>query len=139
MNGVIEILAYTLGLSVVMAIIYRFLTNPEEMRKIKADMKDLNDRIKKAQKSNNTKEVSELTNELLKGSSRQFQSSMKPMMVSTIIFFVFLYVFLAQFEELMVMLPFSLPFLGSQLSAFYWYIVIILPASFLFRKLFGVE
>ncbi len=139
MNGVIEVLIYTLGMSVVMAVIYRLLTNPEDMRKLKAEMKELNDRIKKAQKSNNTEEVSRLTSELLKGSSKQFHYSMKPMMVSTIIFFVFLYVVLAQFEELVVMLPFSLPFLGSQISAFYWYIIIILPSSFLFRKLLGVE
>jgi uncharacterized membrane protein (DUF106 family) len=90
MNGIIEVMLYTIGLSFVMAVIYRKLTNPEEMRKLKADMKDLNDRIKKAQKSNNTKEVSDLTSELLKGSSKQFQSSMKPMMVSSILFLLFI-------------------------------------------------
>ena len=139
MNGVIEVLVYTLGLSFFIAVIYRLLTKPEEMRRIKENMKQVNEKVKKAQKSGSTEEVNKLTSEMLKGSQEQFRQSMKPMMASMIIFFVFLGWVGAQFAELVVRLPFYIPFVGMECGWFMWYIIITLPATFLFRRLLGVE
>ena len=50
-NGMIEIMMFTIGMSLVLAIIYRLLTKPEEMRRIKSNMKEIQAKVKSAQKS----------------------------------------------------------------------------------------
>ncbi|RLI98566.1 MAG: hypothetical protein DRO99_00425 [Candidatus Aenigmatarchaeota archaeon] len=139
MSGVIEVLGFTLGLSLALAILYRLLTDPQEMRRIKAEMKRLQDKSKKAQKAGNMEEVNAITGELLKQSQKQFSQNMKPMMASMLIFFVFLGWVGAQYSELVVNMPFYIPFIGSQTTWFVWYIIITLPSTFFFRKLLGVE
>jgi uncharacterized membrane protein (DUF106 family) len=139
MAAVIEILLWTLGLSFLLAVIYRLLTKPEEMRRIKANMKEIQNRVKKAQKSGDMDQVNALTSEMLKGSQQQFTQNMKPMLVSMLIFFVFIGWIGAQYGEVVVALPFTMPFLGSSVGWFWWYIIITLPATFFFRKMLGVE
>ncbi len=41
--------------------------------------------------------------------------------------------------DTIVMLPFSMPFLGSQLTWIMWYILVSLPGTWMFRKALGVE
>jgi uncharacterized membrane protein (DUF106 family) len=148
MSGVVEVLLWTLGLSLLLAIIYRVLTKPDEARRLKQNMKEVQARLKKAQKSGDMDSVNALTSEMLKGSQKQFSMNMKPMIVSMIMFLVFLNVIGAQYEELAVLLP--IPFLATSwefpflvitksYSWFWWYIIITLPSTFFFRKLLGVE
>jgi uncharacterized membrane protein (DUF106 family) len=135
----IEIMLWTIGLSFVLAVIYRLLTKPEEMRRIKANMKEIQAKVKHAQKSGDTGQVSALTSEMLKGSQQQFTQNMKPMMVSMLIFFVFIGFLRAQYQGILITLPFAVPFIGSVIGWFKWYIVITLPFTLFFRKLLGVE
>jgi len=139
MSGVAEVLLWTIGLSFLLAVIYRVLTNPEEMRRIKENMKEIQAKVKKAQKDGNMDEVNALTSQVLRGSQQQFMQNMKPMMVSTFIFFIFLGWVGAQYAELVVYLPFAVPFIGSKTGWFVWYIIITLPFTFFFRKMLGVE
>ena len=57
MTGMIEILVYSLGISLLIAILYKVLINPTEARKAKSDMEYHKERIKKARKSGNTEEI----------------------------------------------------------------------------------
>ncbi len=43
------------------------------------------------------------------------------------------------FEMLVAQLPFELPFLGSYLTWFWWYLFLSIPSTIVFRKLLGVE
>ncbi len=43
------------------------------------------------------------------------------------------------FEMFIAQMPVELPFIGSYLSWFWWYIFISLPATFILRKVLGVE
>jgi len=137
--GMIEIMLWTIGLSFVLAIVYRLLTKPEEIRRIKANMKEIQAKVKHAQKSGDTQQVSALTSEMLKGSQQQFTQNMKPMMVSMLIFFVFIGFLRAQYQGTLIALPFAVPFIGATIGWFKWYILITLPFTLLFRKLMGVE
>jgi len=138
-SGMIEIMLFTIGMSFVLAIIYRVLTNPEEMRRIKENMKEVQAKVKKAQKSGDTDQVNALTSEMLKGSQKQFTQNMKPMMASMLIFFVFIGFLRAQYQGVLIALPFFVPFIGSMIGWFKWYILITIPFTFFFRKLLGVE
>lgn len=137
--GYQEVLIISLVLSLIMVLLTKVLTNQEEIKKAKREMKFYQDKIKKAQKSGDKDTVSKLSNDMLKASSKQMKQSMKPMFVSLIIFVIALGWLAGSYGELLVGMPITLPFLGNQLNWFWWYLIIVLPTSFIFRKMLGVE
>jgi uncharacterized membrane protein (DUF106 family) len=208
--GYQEVLIWSLILSLIMVILQKYLTNQNEIRNLKNDMKRYQDRINKATKSGDRKEANKLTSEMMKLSGKQFHQNMKPMMVSMIIFLGALWMFggfyggftaevqdssgvfvpadvqftvsnpddgyllsidldvegtfgegdridysgsiyevhfmegpeglqSVRFDELMVRLPFGMPFFGTHLTWFWWYFVIVIPTNFGFRKIMDVQ
>ncbi len=137
--GYIEVLVVSVALSLLSVLISKFATNQTAIKGMKGDMKALNAKIKKAQKEGNQKEVSRLSSELMKISGKQFQMNMKPMFISLFIFISVFWFFGMFYEELTVASPVNLPFLGNSLGWFHWYLMIVLPGSFMFRKLLSVE
>jgi uncharacterized membrane protein (DUF106 family) len=134
-----ELFLYSLGLSLLLALLYRFLTNPKELKRIKQELSYYREKVNSAQKVGNDAEVKRLSSEMMKASSAQFKASMKPMFASMIIFFFALGWFSTTFAELAVTLPFAIPFLGPTLNWFWWYLIITVPATMVFRKALGVE
>jgi len=80
-----DIFIWAMFLSLLITAVYRFLTNPEEMRKIKEEMKFYREKANEAQKRKDTKKAQEYLNEMMKASQKQFRKNMKPMMVSMIV------------------------------------------------------
>jgi uncharacterized membrane protein (DUF106 family) len=76
----------SLGLSFSISVLYRFLTNPAEVRKAKEDMKFFREKVKEAQKSGDKQKIAEYSSEMLKASQGQFRMSMKPMVASMLVF-----------------------------------------------------
>ncbi len=136
--GYAEMIIWASLLSLLTVILTKLLTDQELMRRIKADMKEFNDKIKSAQKAGKTDEANKLTNQMLKMSSKQMQQSMKPMVFTFGIFILAIWFFNAYYSELIVAVPINLPFLGNSLNWFWWYFIIIFGTNFLFRKLFDV-
>jgi uncharacterized membrane protein (DUF106 family) len=140
MQQFIELMFWSLVLAFITAVIYKVFINQSEMRRIKAETKDLKEKANKAQKAGDLKESSRLMSEMLKTNNALFRMNMKPMFVSFIAFLVPLYwLFPMMFEKLSVVLPFYIPFLGTELNWLFWYIIVILAGNFIFRKLLGVE
>ena len=229
MTPFVSLTLVSLGLSLMISIIYRVLTKPEEVRKVKTDMKFYKDKMSKAQKEGDKEAAAKYAGEMMKASQAQMKHSMKPMMATMLIFLLLLgwlhtnfggvvadigtnpdatfsygaaehkilyeapgddgepamragvdfnddgqfdqdeifeqdEIFPYQgaywrprpvmegfffamtekpdavhFEMLVAQMPFSLPFLGSYLSWFWWYLFISIPATIVFRKLLGVE
>ncbi len=215
----------SVGLSLTITIIYRVLTKPEEVRKMKDDMKFYKDKMNQAKKEGDNAKMNEYASEMLKASQTQFRMSMKPMIVTMMLFFMLLgwlngnfggvtasfagdtegrFVYQEEnhtmtydnrtdgftvgvdfnddgafsdgetfengeifehkgalwrpmntmegflifqkenpesvhFDMFIAEMPFELPFIGSYLTWFWWYIFISLPATFILRKLMGVE
>lgn len=102
MTAIIEVFMYTMILSFILALLYRFLTNPDEMKRIKENTKEIKEKLNRAQKSKDTAQVSALTSEMLKNSQQQFTKSMKPMFASMILFMVFLGWIGAQYGNVIV-------------------------------------
>ena len=130
----IMILIYTLILSLVVSVIYKFLTNQDEMKKVKEEMKYFKDKADEAKKSGDMAKMNQYTNDMLKVSSQQFKHTMKPMFASMFVFIIVLGWFGVAFGEVLI----NTPFAGFQLSWFYWYIIIAIPATMIFRKIMGV-
>jgi uncharacterized membrane protein (DUF106 family) len=137
--GYIEVLMIATGLSLASVLISKYLGNQKGVKNLKAEMKSLNASIKKAQKAGDTKEMNRLSGNLMKLSSKQFQLNMKPMMFSMMLFFGMFAFFGTYYAELVIPAPFSIPFIGNSMGWFHWYLMIVLPGSFLFRKLLSVE
>jgi len=221
----LSITLISVGLSLLIAIIYRLLTNPGAIRKSKEDMKFFKEKMAQANKAGDKAKSGEYAGEMLKASQAQFRMNMRPMIASMAVFVlilgwlntsfggvvvdftkpgasfayggggpfnvsynktdagivvgvdldgdgtfsagetyrqgeVFGYMgaywrvtpvtegfFLApsekpdavHFEMLVAALPFSIPFLGSYLSWFWWYVFLSAPATIVFRKALGAE
>lgn len=137
--GYIEILLVSVGISLLSVLISKFATDQKAIKNLKKEMKEINARVKKAQKSGDTKEMNRLSGDMMKLSSRQLHMNMKPMMISLIFFMGVLWFLGAYYTDIVIPSPVNIPFVGNQLGWFYWYIIIVFPGSFLFRKLLGVE
>lgn len=133
-----EIFLWSIGLSLLMTIISKFLANQQEMRKAKKDMAFYREKATKAQKSGDLKKANEYTSEMLKASQRQFRQNLKPMMLSFLIFIVVLGWLNTTYSSVKIISPVPIPLLGSELNWFWLYIIIVLPLSMVFRKLLNV-
>lgn len=134
-----EVLIWSVLLSFILAILYRVLTNPGEIRTLKNNMKELREKANKALKAGEKEKSNQLTNEMLKMSGKQMKYTMKPMMLSFILFFVFLGWIGPTYADMVVTMPVAIPFLGSEFNWFWWYLIITVPMTLVFRKLLGVE
>ena len=136
--GITEMIIWASLLSIIMVLLTKKLTDQEMLKNIKADMKEMNAKIKKAQKAGKTDEANKFTSQMLKMSSKQMQQTMKPMIASMGIFFVALWFFGTYYGELAVAVPVNLPFLGNSLNWFWWYFLRVFVTNFMFRKLLDV-
>jgi uncharacterized membrane protein (DUF106 family) len=133
-----EIFLLSLGLSLLMTLASKFLANQQEMKKAKKDMEFFRDKASKAQKSGDLKKSNEYMSDMMKASSRQFRLNMKPMMFSFLIVILAASWFGVTYGTAKILSPVNIPFLGSQLNWFWWYVIIVLPFSTIFRKLLDV-
>jgi len=86
----LEVTLISIGLSFLLAVIYRLLTKPGEMKKVKEDMKFFKEKMNQANKAGDKAKANEYASEMLKASQGQFRHSMKPMMVSMLVFLLLL-------------------------------------------------
>jgi uncharacterized membrane protein (DUF106 family) len=133
-----EIFVWSLGLSLLMTLASRFLANQQEVRKSKKDMEFYRSKATQAQKSGDIKKMNEYTSEMMKASSKQFRLNMKPMMFSFLIVILAASWFAVTYADAKILSPVNIPFLGNELNWFWWYIIIVLPFSTIFRKLMDV-
>lgn len=90
MTPFLTITLLSLGLSFLISVIYRVLTKPSEVRKVKEDMKFFKAKMSEAKKAGDNAKSNEYASEMLKASQSQFRMSMKPMMASMLIFVMLL-------------------------------------------------
>lgn len=137
--GFLEVFGISVGMSAISVLITKFAGDQTAVKNLKAEMKTINERIKKAQKAGNTKEMNKHSGDLMKLSGKQFQLNMKPMMISLVFFMALFWVFGTYYVDMVVASPLNIPFIGSEFGWFYWYLIIVIPTSFMFRKLLSVE
>ena len=74
----IEEILLSTAVTLVITLIYKFLANQEEMRMVKATLKEKQSRMKELQKTN-PKEANAVMSEVMSLSSKQMKMNMKPM------------------------------------------------------------
>ncbi len=116
--------------------IYKFLIDQNKAKENKIQVNELQKKLKEVK--DNKEETNRISTEMMKLTSQQMRSTMKPMFVVMIVAFLFLPWMSSTFSEEIVSLPFSLPFFGNDFGWLAWYIVISVPLSMVFRKALGV-
>ncbi len=85
MPAIIDILVFSLSLSLVLTLLTKVLTNQKEVKEIKKKMTGFRQQIKEAQKEGKPDQVKHLSDEMFKTSKSQFKYSTKSMVVSMIV------------------------------------------------------
>lgn len=139
MMEIIEVMLWSVGLSAVMIVITKILTNQKEIKKIKHEMNFFKEKMDHAKKSGDTTKTEQYMGDMLKASNKQLKHSLKPLFVSMFIFIIALQLLGATYVELVVALPVWIPFLGTEVNWFWWYFLTVIPASMFLRKFFDIQ
>ena len=143
LSPIAEMTLWSLLLSLLSVLLYRFLgAKPERLREIKGKQKEMKGRMDAAKKAGKTEEMNKLMKESLELQNQQMKGNFKPMLASLVVFLLPLWVFFPQYYPyplFKVLLPFSVPLLGPDVSWLGWYILIAVPGNFLFRRLLGMD
>jgi uncharacterized membrane protein (DUF106 family) len=133
-----EVFLFSLALSLATTLMSKFLANQGEIKRSKKNMQMYKEKASKAQKAGDLKKANEYMSEMMKASQKQLRLNMRPMMLSFGIFIFAATWFGTTYVDLKVLSPLSIPFIGAELNWAYWYILIVLPASTIFRKAFDI-
>ena len=139
MDPILELLLWSMGLSIATVLISRFLTNQKELKKIKNEMKFFKDKMDQAKKSGDLAKAEQFMNDMLKASNKQLKHTMKPLFVSMFVFLTAFQFLGAHFADLVIALPVALPLLGMEINWFWWYFLIVVPTSMFLRKFLDVS
>jgi len=134
----IEELLLSAIITFIITLIYRFLANQEEIRQLKASIKEKQEKVKELQKSN-PEEATKVLNEVMTLSSKQFRMNTKPMLLTLLVVGLALPYFGKIFPGAVVKLPFTLPYFGNDFGWLMWYIIVSVPLGQVIRKLIGAE
>ena len=139
MDPMIELMLWSMGLSGITVLISRFLADQKEIRKIRSEMSFFKEKMDQAKKSGDVAKAEQFMNDMLKASNKQLKHTMKPLMVSMVVFIVAFQFLGTQYADLTVMLPVALPFLGAEVNWFWWYFITIVPTSMFLRRFLDVQ
>lgn len=139
MSAFVELTVITIGISLIIMLMYRFLTKPEEIRKIKNEIKHYKELMNKAHKNGDVKGAQKYMSEMMKLNNEHLRHNMKPMLLSMIFVVVVLGYVSKAYSDVVVTLPFALPFFGREMGWFWWYIIVSITSTLVFRRMLGVE
>lgn len=138
--AVIAIFLVSVLLTLLIIGLNRVFINKNVIKEIKTRMEETRDNLTKAQKENNKENTQKFLNELMKTNSTYMKHTFKTLIISLVIISIFLPWLANTYEGLTVAsLPFSFPFIGTELNWLYWYALVSLTIGWVARKMFGAE
>lgn len=138
-QGYQEVMVISIFLALFSVLLSKFLANQEVLKKAKEEIELYRKKSTEAQKEGDMKKANKYMSEMMKASQKQMRENMKPMMFSFIMFILAFSWLDANYSDLLVSLPFTVPFLGKEINWFWWYLIIIIPMSMFFRKILDVQ
>lgn len=118
---------------------FKFLGG-ENARKIKKRIHELRMKMLEAQKSADMKKMNECLKDILKLNSEYMKLSLKPMLVSLLLFALIVPFLNRTYTGTVVAtIPQSLPLIGGfKLSWFWWYLICTFVVGWIVRKILGI-
>lgn len=136
----ISLLIVSAILTLVVIILNKLTIKKDLVRDMKKRMEEIRESLTKAQKDGNREEANKFLSEMMKANSQYMRQTFKTLIVSTVVLALFLPWLTHKYGgSAVATLPFSLPFIGSNLSWIYWYILVSLTIGWVVRKLLEVE
>ncbi len=141
MNPIVGIFFISALVSLIITLTTAKFVDQKKMKALKEKSKSCQEKMKEAQKKGNMKNMKKYQQEFSKMSMEMMSSSMRPM------FFTFPPIILIfswlrnsmPYEQVIINLPFSLPYWGNELGWLGWYIIVSFAMSPLLKKIFGIE
>ncbi|MFH0889887.1 MAG: EMC3/TMCO1 family protein [Candidatus Aenigmatarchaeota archaeon] len=125
--------------SSITTLFYRFFVDQTTMKDVRKNMELYRELANAAQKENNVGKMNENVDKMMKLNKQYFSLSTKPMILSLLVFAV-IFPWMGQtFLNVVVNLPFTLPFIGNTTGWFGWYFLLAIPSSIVMRKLLDLE
>ena len=129
----------SLIMSSVTVIFYKFLVDQVAMKEVKKNMENYREVANQAQKEKNIEKMNENVDKMMQLNKKYFSLSTKPLIGSLIFFMVIFPWVTSRFSEILINLPFSLPFIGNTLGWFGWYFLLAIPSNMVLRKLLDLD
>lgn len=129
----------SVAMSSLTTLFYKFLVDQASMKEVRKDMEFHRDAANAAQKEKNIQKMNESVSKMMELNKKYFSLSMKPLLFSLLVFAVVFPWMTERFADVVVKLPFSLPFIGNDLGWFGWYFLLAVPASVITRKLLDIQ
>ncbi|MGA2574140.1 MAG: EMC3/TMCO1 family protein [Candidatus Methanomethylicaceae archaeon] len=136
----VTVLLITMGMASLSSLATRALVDVELMRRRSAEIKEWQSAYTKAVRAKDQKQIDKLKKKQQSITGLQTAMSkdqMKPTLLTLVPFAIFYYIFFGVFGPgIVVYTPIALPFLGSKLSFWWWYLISSFSVSALIQRIF---
>ena len=141
LEPVLAIFVYSVIITFLVTLPYKFLVNVERLREIKRKVKELSNQIKEEQKKGNKEKANELLAESLRLNNEMMKHNMNPMLLGWFIIIIFLPWIGHQYGSVTIKLPFYLPIIGNVFPFNWigWYFTVSITFNKVFRTLLGID
>ncbi len=126
-------------LSLALVLVYKYTADQSAMRSLKEQIEAERKKSGEAQKSNDLKTMNDSLGKMTELNKQYLSLSTKPMIFSSLIFLPFLPWVFERFKDVAINLPFEVPFAGSTLGWFWWYLLLSIPFNVIIRKILDAE
>lgn len=127
-------------LTALVIVINMLAVNRKVVRGIKDKLEELREQVNQAQKTGNKEDTTKYLNEMMKTNGQYMRQTFKALIVSMVILGLFLPWLQYRYANIIVAkLPFVLPYLGSELSWFWWYVFVSLAIGWVLRRIFVID
>jgi uncharacterized membrane protein (DUF106 family) len=127
-------------ITALLVVVTRLLMNKKVVDEIKNRMEEIREQLTAAQKAGDTELANKHLADMMKTNSEYMRQTFKALIVSIVVVSIFLPFLKSGYEGMSaIKLPFSLPFLGSQITWIYWYILVSFAMGWVLRKILEVD
>jgi len=138
LKPIITILIFSFVLTLIITLINRFVVNRKVMGEVKKKMTEIRENLSKAQKDKDTEAINKHMSEYMSINTQYMKQTFKSLIVSIVVILLFLPVLNLKYKGVVVaQLPFTLPIVGDNSGWFFWYFIISLSTSIIFKKIIG--
>ena len=140
----ISLLIISSFLTVLLLGVNRLAINKNIVKEIKNKMEETRELLTAAQKENRTDDANKHLNDMMKANSQYMKATFKTLIISIVIISLFLpwlrHTYEVTYKGVPVAkLPFSVPFIGTELNWLYWYIFVSFAVGWVIRKLMEID
>lgn len=133
----IAILIVSIFLTLLIFGLNRIVINRKLMKELKEKMEKIKVDLSQAEKEGDKEKINKSLNEIMNLNREYMKQTFKSLIISLIVVAIFLPWIKYRYENVVIAMPFSLPFIGSGLSWLMWYVLVSITVGWVIQKLLG--